>query len=58
MLRIRLFKSALYLFVFVILYLYVSDYYEEAEGSLVPDDAAQVSSWHDCDYNVLRLQCT
>ena len=30
MLRIRLFKSALYLFVFEIVYLYVNDYYEEA----------------------------
>ena len=24
-----------------------------AEGTLVPDDATQVSSWHDYDYNVL-----
>ena len=28
-------------------------YTVKAEGTLVPDDATQVSSWHDYDYNVL-----
>ena len=28
-------------------------YAEKAGGTLVPNDATQVPSWHDYDYNVL-----